>query len=424
MLLYQRQPLLLILSFLLTLLAIMKKSGTADLPLHTGIVPKWLYERMTKLGLAISEAIIYHYGKSALLSRLSDPFWFQSFGSVLGMDWHSSGITTSVMGCLKAGFQSRSDELGIYICGGKGQHSRNTAQELIRVGYKTGVDGDKLARYSRLAAKIDNTAVQDGFQLYLHSFIATNEGEWAVVQQGMQQHGSMARRYHWHSKDVKDFVSEPHSAVCGTNQGHILNLVSQLADSSRSGIMEIAQEKPDNILKEARYLKMPMHHDVKAKDIDLKRLGSILWLAQEVQPKDFSELLLLEGLGPRTLQSLAFVSEVIHGTPTRFEDPARFSFAHGGKDGHPFPVLTKVYDESICVLQHAIEMAKVNQSDKLTAIKTLSNIARNAERGFSPQPDQFNTLLEHERSNSWKYEGRTVSGLAKKSKDNQLSLFD
>lgn len=402
----------------------MKRSGTADLPLHSGTVPRWLYDRMSKLGAAITEAIVYHYGKSAFLSRLSDPFWFQSFGSVLGMDWHSSGITTSVMGSLKAGMQHRSKDLGIYFCGGKGKSSRQTPQELLFLADRIGFDGFDLARTSRLTAKIDNTAIQDGYQLYLHSFVVTDEAEWAVVQQGMHQYNSTARRYHWHSKNVKDFVSDPHTAICGINQGDILNLACHEASASRQAILSLPTEKPDIILREARHLVMPAHHDVRAKDVDLKRLGSILWLAREKKPDDFTDLLLLEGLGPRTLQSLTLVSEVIHGTPSRFTDPARFSFAHGGKDGHPFPVPTLIYDESIRVLQTGIEHAKIDNSDKLLAIKKLSEISRAAEKNFSPNSSGFDAVIARERAESWKYGGMTVNGPTKRKEENQLSLFD
>src|SRR5436305_10561895 len=221
----------------------MKRSGSADLPLHNGSVPKWLYERMSKLGLAITEAILIEYGKKEFLSRMSDPFWFQSFGAVMGMDWHSSGITTSVMGALKRAINPLSKDLGIYICGGKGKFSKDAPAELMQVAEKTGLNGNELVRYSKLSAKVDNTAVQDGFQLYIHNFIVSTEGDWIVVQQGMSERSSMARRYHWHSQNVRSFVEEPHTAVCGINQGLILNLTASEASSARNGIMNITKEK-------------------------------------------------------------------------------------------------------------------------------------------------------------------------------------
>lgn len=276
------------------------------------------------------------YGTSEVLRCLSDPFWFQSLGCVMGMDWHSSGITTSVMGALKRAINTRSHELGIYICGGRGKHSRKTPDELYEVADKTGLDGHKLARSSRLSAKIDNTAIQDGFQLYLHSFCVSRSGEWTVIQQGMNNNTATARRYHWHSSALKSFVEEPHTFIYGENQGQILNLVHKQAKTTQQGIKNILTENPTHILPEIKKLMMPKDHEVKAKDVNMKRLGSILAVAYDSDIKDFESILLLEGLGPRTLQSLALVSEVIYGTPSRFTDPARFSFAHGGKDGHPF----------------------------------------------------------------------------------------
>ncbi|HYC28871.1 MAG TPA: DUF763 domain-containing protein, partial [Chitinophagaceae bacterium] len=349
-------------------------------PLHNGHVPRWLSERMARLGLAITESIILEYGKSEVLRRLSDPFWFQSFGAVLGMDWHSSGITTSVMGALKRALNPHAKELGIYICGGKGKFSRETPAELMKIGERTGIDADQLVRCSKLSAKVDNTAIQDGFQLYLHCFIVSDTGEWSVIQQGMRDDTATARRYHWHSPNLTSFVEEPHTGICGLNQGQILNMVAREAIPAQRGIMQIAKENPDRMMNEVQQLIMPHHHDVRAKDVDIRRLGSVLWLAHDKQPADFEELLLLEGLGPRTLQSLAMVSEVIHGTPSRFKDPARFSFAHGGKDGHPFPVPTKVYDETIDTLHNAVNKAKLGQTDKQDAIKALTGLAQRAEK--------------------------------------------
>ena len=404
----------------------MKKSGSADLPLHNGHVPRWLSERMAKLGLAITESIILEYGKSEVLRRLSDPFWFQSFGAVLGMDWHSSGITTSVMGALKRAINPHSKELGIYICGGKGKFSRETPAELMKIGERTGIDANELVRCSKLSAKVDNTAVQDGFQLYLHCFIVTDAGEWSVVQQGMRDNTGTARRYHWHSPNLSSFVEEPHTGICGLNQGQILNMVAREAIPAQQGIIQITRENPDRMMNEVQQLIMPHHHDVRAKDVDIRRLGSVLWLAHDKQPGDFEELLLLEGLGPRTLQSLAMVSEVIHGTPSRFKDPARFSFAHGGKDGHPFPVPTKVYDETISTLHHAVNKAKLGQSDKQQAIKALTELAQRAEKDFIPQ-DNVEALIEKERNESWRYGGKTIFGDAqppsRRSKNVQLRLF-
>jgi hypothetical protein len=406
----------------------MKRSGTADLPLHYGHVPLWLADRMSKLGFAIVETIALEFSTSEVISKLSNPFWFQSFGAVMGMDWHSSGITTSVLGALKKSVNPHSKELGIYICGGKGKHSMKTPQELLFVGEKTGLDGNDLANCSRLAAKVDNTAIQDGFQLYQHNFIVDNKGQWAVIQQGMNPNSKTARRYHWHSKDLQSFINEPHTFIYGENQGSILNLTAQTAEKSRAGILELAKESPTKIMKEMQYLSMPAHHDVRMEDVNMKRLGAMLWATHENKPEDFEELLLLKGMGPRALQSLALVSEVIYGTPTRFEDPARFSFAHGGKDGHPFPVPLKIYDETINTLQKAINRAKIGNNDKIEAIKKLSEISRNAEEGFTPN-NNFDALIQKERDESYKYGGRTIFGDAKPPKpklinpNNQLELF-
>jgi len=386
----------------------MKHYGAADLPLHNGHVPVWLAERMAKLGLAITESIIAEYGRSAFLQKLSDPFWFQSLGAVMGMDWHSSGITTSVVGALKKAINPHAKTLGIYICGGRGKHSRQTPAELLRVGDQTGLDAHHLVKCSKLSAKVDNTAVQDGFQLYLHSFFVSTEGEWAVIQQGMNGVTATARRYHWHSEQLASFINEPHTAICGLNPGVILNVTDHKANAARDAIMQIAQEPPEKMIREIQLI-LPSHHDVHSKDVDLKRLGTILWLAREKQPPAFEDLLLMEGLGPRTLQSLALVSEVIHGTAARFKDPARFAFAHGGKDGHPFPVPVKVYDETISVLQKAVQQSKLGNSDKQEAIKKLHEVAVKAEQDFIPN-NRLEALIEQERNDSWKYGGKTVFG--------------
>ena len=403
----------------------MKKSGHADLPLHGGRVPRWLAERMSKLGGAITEALILEYGQGEVLKRLSDPFWFQALGCVLGMDWHSSGITTSVMGALKKAINPRSSNLGIYICGGRGKHSRKTPEELIAIADKTGMNGDLLVRSSKLSAKIDNTAIQDGFQLYLHSFILSREGQWAVVQQGMNGSTGLARRYHWHSAQLKSFVEAPHTSIIGAHQGNILNMVHKEARGAREAVVDMTREEPQRTIVEARKLVMPGHHDVRSKDVDLKRLGSALALAHEQQALDFESVLLLQGVGPRTLRSLALVSEVIYGTPTRFSDPARFSFAHGGKDGHPFPVPIQVYDETISVLRNSVEKAKIGQYDKQRALRSLHHSVQRIEKNFLPNTN-FDKVLTKEKNESYKYGGRTVLGKTQPPKgidQGQLDLF-
>jgi hypothetical protein len=400
----------------------MKRSGTADLPLHYGYVPQWLAERMSRLGLAITEAIIADYGKEEVLRRLSDPFWFQSLGAVMGMDWHSSGITTSVMGALKRAINPHSKQLGIYICGGKGKSSKQTPAELLKYSELHGLDGESLVRCSKLSAKVDNTAVQDGFQLYMHSFVLSDTGLWTVIQQGMRNGSATARRYHWHAAAMTSFVEEPHTAICGANQGPILNLVDKAALPLRNALLEMTTQHPERMIKEARNLVMPAHHELRAGDVDLKRLGAMLWLTHEQQPADFEELLLLQGMGPRTLQSLALVSEVIYGTPSRFADPARFAFAHGGKDGHPFPVPVNVYDETIAVLSKAVQKAKIGNSDKLQAIQKLGELSRQAEQDFTPNQN-LEALIQKEREQSWRYGGRTVFGKEKPPLPVQLKLW-
>ena len=403
----------------------MKRSGIADLPLHGGRVPPWLSERMTKLGTAITETIVYDYGTSAFLSRLSDPFWFQALGAVMGMDWHSSGITTTVMGALKRGLGPKADELGIYVCGGRGRFSRQTPHELRLLSDRYGFDGDALVRSSRLTAKVDNNAIADGFQIYLHSFVLTKSGEWAVVQQGLNDANGMARRYHWHSASVKDFVAEPHTGIVGDNQGVIMNLVDAEAKPAQSALLEITHEHPDKILNEARYLRMPSHHEVREKNVDLKRLGAVLAVAYERDLHDFAELLLVENLGPRTLQSLALVAEVVHGAPTRFSDPARFSFAHGGKDRHPFPVPLKTYDESINFLRTSLDAAKVGDTDKLEGFCRLDRFVKRVEKEHSPLAE-FQALIAHEKRISRSLGGRSVfDDKPKKAKvsPKQRSLF-
>jgi hypothetical protein len=401
-----------------------KRSGTADLPLHGGRVPPWLAQRMEKLGTAITESIVHHYGTAEFLSRLSDPFWFQALGAVMGMDWHSSGITTSVVGALKRGLESRSRELGIYVCGGRGKQSRKTPSELVAVADATGLDGQSLVKTSRLTAKIDNNAIADGFQIYLHSFFVTSGGEWAVVQQGLNEESGLARRYHWHSANVQDFTCEPHTGIVGQNAGEILNLVDHRARPAQEALLSIASEDPEKTMAAIPKLTLPRHHDVRAADVDLKRLGGVLAVSYERQLRDFASLLLVENLGPRTLQTLALVAEVVHGAPTRFSDPARFSFALGGKDGHPFPVPLKTYDESLGVLRRSLDAAKLGRSEKLDGFKRLDSLTRAIEKRAEPLAD-FEALLKHERRISPSLNGRTVLDDRKPRKPaaQQLDLF-
>lgn len=408
-----------------------RRSGSADLPLHSGRVPHWLAARMADLGAIITEAIVHHYGRDEFLSRLAHPFWFQSFGSVMGMDWHSSGITTSVIGALKRGLATRSQELGIYVCGGRGRHSRRTPDELTALGDRVGLDAAGLTRASRLVAKVDSAAVQDGFDLYLHGFFVTVDGKWTVVQQGMNGDARQARRYHWHSDEVRDFVDAPHAAIEGRTQGNIVNLTDRRAAPSRTAQLDmLADLGPDRIAAEyARldaevtpakafsqsadqpllpHLVMPEHHDVRSSDVFTRRLHGTLAAAAERGPIDFPDLLLTPGVGARTVRSLAMVAEVVHGTPCRFQDPARYSLALGGKDRHPFPVPVKVYDETIRVLKGAVERARLGREETLSALQRLDAEARRLERTASgPSLEAF---IAGERTASPDLGGRSVFG--------------
>src|SRR3979411_1709601 len=362
-----------------------RRTGSADLPLHGGRVPPWLAERMASLVAIVTQAVVHHYGRDEFLQRLSHPFWFQSFGAVMGMDWHSSGITTSVIGALKRGLGPLQAELGIHVCGGRGQHSRKTPDELRLLGERIGFDAANLTRASRLVAKVDSAAVQDGFDLYLHGFFVTDDGKWTVVQQGMNGDKRQARRYHWHSESLTSFVDEPHSAIDGPVQGEIINLTDHRAENSRAAQLDLLSALgPDRIAREYAvltkqaaaqpelpHLIMPAHHDVRSSDVFTRRLHGTLAAAAERGPLDFPELLLTPGVGARTVQSLAMVAEVVHGAPYRFRDPARFSLAHGGKDRHPYPVPIKVYDETIGVLKSAVQGAKIGRDEQMQALKRL-----------------------------------------------------
>lgn len=387
-------------------------------------MPAWLGERMSRLGAVIAEAIVLEYGRDEFLRRLAHPFWFQSFGAVMGMDWHSSGITTSVIGALKRGLKPLSSELGVHVCGGRGKHSRATPGELVAVGERTGMDGAALARTSRLVAKVDSAAVQDGFELYLHGFIVTDDGRWVVVQQGMDGDRLQARRYHWLGEGLESFLDDPHAAVDGHEQGAIVNLADRRASDSRMRQLELlADIGPDGVVREVArielpprqpaqallpHLTMPAHHAVRSEDVVLRRLHGALAAAAEQGPKDFPELLLVPGIGARTVRALALVAEVVHGAPSRFSDPARFSFAHGGKDRHPYPVPTKVLDHSIAVMKSAVRKAKLGHTEELAAIKRLDRQARLLEA--SAEGPSVPVLVAQEYLRSAEYGGRSVFG--------------
>jgi uncharacterized protein len=435
----------------LRLATVTTRTGYADLPLHGGRVPVWLATRMAALGRVIAEAVVHHYGRDELLRRLAHPFWFQAFGAVMGMDWHSSGITTSVIGALKRGLAPVERELGIYVCGGRGRASRRTPSELMRVGELTGIDAARLAETSRLVAKVDSAAVQDGYDLYLHGFIVASDGRWCVVQQGMSAARREARRYHWLSEGLESFLDSPHAAIEGINQGQILNLADARARATRAAGLELVRAGPERTLSVLRrlrsergrtlslfshdeaplpddlrrateveqplpgrsplpqplpHLSMPARHEVLASDVVLRRLHGTLAAAADRGPRDFADLLLTPGVGARTVAALALVAEVVHGTPSRFTDPARFSLAHGGKDGHPFPVPLDVYDETLRVLKRAVTHARLGRAETLDALRRLDAQARRLEsRTRGPS---FESFVEHERAQAPAFGGRTV----------------
>ena len=404
-----------------------RRAGSADLPLHNGRVPIWLAQRMARLGAVIAEAIVHHYGRDEFLKRLAHPFWFQSFGAVMGMDWHSSGITTSVIGALKRGLKPLEGELGLHVCGGRGAHSRQTPGELIAIGQRMGFDGDALAQASRLVAKVDSAAVQDGFDLYLHGFIVADDAKWVVVQQGMNGDSRTARRYHWQSDGLTSFVDAPHAAIDGTNQGTIVNLTDHRAAASRDRQLDLLRDLgPDRVIREVALLEekpapiareeapllphlvMPAHHDVRPDDVILRRLHGALAAAADRAPTDFAALLLVPGVGARTVRSLAMVAEVVHGAPCRFADPARFSLAHGGKDRHPYPVPTKVYDQTIAVLKSAVNQAKLGNDERLGALQRLDAEARRLER--SAAGPSLAEVVADEFAHAPDYGARSVFG--------------
>ncbi|HSD19141.1 MAG TPA: DUF763 domain-containing protein [Anaeromyxobacter sp.] len=402
------------------------RTGSADLPLHGGRVPSWLFHRMARLGRVLCEAIVVEYGRAELLRRLSHPFWFQSLGCLMGMDWHSSGITTSVVGALQRGLAPLERELGVRVCGGRGRHSRRTPEELVAFGERTGIDGGALAQTSRLVAKVDGAAVQDGYDLYLHAFVVADDGAWVVVQQGMDTVRRRARRYHWRSEGLTSFVEAPHAAIEGHPAGAIVNLTDRRAAASRDAQLALVREGPDRAVAHIRsaagrapHLQLPARHTVTASDVLLRRLHATLAAAAERGPADFAELLLTPGLGARTVLALASAAEVIHGAPCRFSDPARFSLSHGGKDGHPFPVPLRVYDETLGVLRSAVDRAKLGEDDRLAALRRLDEESRRLEGAArGPSLDAF---LAEEREASRAYGGRTALDDAHGS--TQLSLL-
>jgi hypothetical protein len=359
----------------------MSRTGFAHLPLHTGRAPPWLFERMVPLAREIVVHIVAEYGPLEVLRRLSDPYWFQAFGCVLGFDWHSSGLTTTVCGALKEGVRGLERDLGLHVAGGKGATSRKTPAEITAACEKLGREPRPLVHASRISAKVDSAAVQDGYQLYHHSFVFTPAGDWCIVQQGMNDENAMARRYHWLSESVASYVDEPHAAVCCDARQPALNLVAHESAAVRDRSAALARERPETTLEALGYLptlELPRRHDVRRIDIDPQHLTKVLLRTYEEAPADFEALLTVPGVGAKTLRALALTSELIYGDSASTRDPARFSFAHGGKDGTPFPVDRATYDRTIETLHDAVNRAKVAHTEKLDAFKRLARFSSRA----------------------------------------------
>jgi hypothetical protein len=354
------------------------RTGLANLPLHGGSAPRWLFDRMTKLSREITRCIVEEHGPREMLARLSDPWWFQAFGCVLGFDWHSSGVTTTVCGALKQALRGTEADLGLFVAGGKGKTSRRTPDDIAASGerFSIGRSPEDLVYASRMSAKVDNTAVQDGYQLYHHTFIFTRDGDWAVVQQGMNDENSMARRYHWLSDVMDSFVCEPHTGVCAQAPArHMLNMVARESEAARQTTASLSQESPERLVREIermQALTLPRHHEVRVSELHPDSLKRILLKSYERQPQDFQQLLEVRGVGPTAIRALALIAELVYGVEASTRDPAKFSFAHGGKDGYPFPVDRDTYDRSIEVLREAVNKARIGDRDKLEALRRLA----------------------------------------------------
>ncbi len=405
----------------------MINSGTLGMPLHFGKVPTFLTERMGKMGDAIIESIVYNYGKSEVLTRMSDPNWFQALGAVMGMHWNSSGVTATVLGSLKQHINPKASDLGLYILGGKGKTAWNTPKQIYRVAERHALPGTELARSARLTQRIDNNAIQDGFNLYQQYFILSDEGEWTAISQGMNKDTRRARRYHWHSPTVRSFGDAPHTGIVGLEDQRVLNLTDQRADMLRTHMVDLTRENPKIVAEAVREAELPNRHDVRKEDINMNRLASVLDLAYNRDIEKFEDLVELQGVGPRTLKALAMASEVIHGDAARFEDPARFAFAVGGKDGRPHPVDTDALDETIGMLQSAVDHAKLGDKDKSAALRRLHEVAKAGENKGVPI-DFLKELIDHEwhhaeNGNGKTFMGTVVKGLTRAIMDTQNEVL-
>ena len=391
----------------------MINAGSMGLPLHFGKMPSWFTERMGLMGNAIVESVVDNYGKSEVLTRMSDPNRFQALGAVMGMQWNSSGVTAAVLGSLKPQINPKANDLGLYILGGKGKYGWSVPNQVRRISDKHNLNGDDLAKSSQLTSRVDNNAVQDGYNLYQQYFIVTDEGEWTSITQGMNKNTRRARRYHWHSPTVKSFVETPHTGIVGEKGQPVLNLTDSKADMLRTNMVGLTKEKPSEVLGHYKDIVMPNRHDVREQDVNMTRLGSVLNMAYNSDIDNFEDLVMMKGVGPRTLKSLAMVSEVVHGDASRFEDPARFSFAIGGKDGRPHPIDTKAMDETIDMLQTSVDKSKLGDKDKSRAIKRLHRACVENEKGASPI-SFLEDLIEYEWDHAEKTGGKTFMGDVKK----------
>mgnify|MGYP000441996930 FL=1 len=391
----------------------MINAGSMGLPLHFGKMPSWFTERMGLMGNAIVESVVDNYGKSEVLTRMSDPNWFQALGAVMGMQWNSSGVTAAVLGSLKPQINPKANDLGLYILGGKGKYGWSVPNQVRRISDKHNLNGDDLAKSSQLTSRVDNNAVQDGYNLYQQYFIVTDEGEWTSITQGMNKNTRRARRYHWHSPTVKSFVETPHTGIVGEKGQPVLNLTDSKADMLRTNMVGLTKEKPSEVIGHYKDIVMPNRHDVREEDVNMTRLGSVLNMAYNSDIENFEDLVMMKGVGPRTLKSLAMVSEVVHGDASRFEDPARFSFAIGGKDGRPHPIDTKAMDETIDMLQTSVDKSKLGDKDKSRAIKRLHRACVENEKGASPI-SFLEDLIEYEWDHAEKNGGKTFMGDVKK----------
>ena len=405
----------------------MINAGTIGMPLHFGKVPSFLTERMGKMGDAIVESIVDNYGKSEVLTRMSDPNWFQALGAVMGMHWNSSGVTATVLGSLQRQINPKSRSLGLYILGGKGKRMGWSTKQINRVSNNHGLPGQELVHACNLTRRIDNNAVQDGYGLYQQYFILSDEGEWTSISQGMNRQTRRARRYHWHSPTVRSFVEQPHTGIVGVENQQVLNLVDQDAGNLRNHMVALTQDRPKEVIEAIRSLDLPDRHDVQKSDVNLTRLGSVLNLAYNRDIEQFDDLVMMHGVGPRTLKALAMASEVIHGDATRFEDPARFSFAVGGKDGRPHPIDEKSFDETVSMLQNSVDSAKLGDKDKSAALKRLHKVAVAGESVGSPL-DYLSDLIDSEWNHAENSGGKTfmgtvVKGLTRKIMDTQNGLL-